>query len=70
MPTLRDYANNRLDDYEKKCPCGSGNQREAQYDGWAIFLCYTCPKCHKEKMSKYRSDIRDHYECDEPIEED
>jgi hypothetical protein len=52
------------------CPCGSGNPPSAQADGYGIFLCYTCDKCYKKKMAKYRSDIRERYECDEPIEED
>ena len=42
--------------------------REAQYDGYGIFLCYTCPMCHGVKMSQWRTDIMDRYECDEPIE--
>lgn len=67
MPTLKDYAWNILD---RKCQCGSGREQEAQYDGHGIFLCNTCTKCHKEKMSRYRSDIHERYECDEPIEED
>lgn len=52
----------------QECPCGSGEFPEVQYDGYNIFLCYTCPKCEKEKMSRYRRDIHERYECDEPIE--
>jgi hypothetical protein len=44
--------------------------RSAQYDGHGIFLTYTCPKCHREKMAGFRADIRDRYETDEPIEDD
>jgi hypothetical protein len=50
------------------CPCGSKEYPEPQFDGYGIFLCYTCSKCEKERMSRYRSDIRERYECDEPIE--
>lgn len=50
------------------CGCGSGECREAQYDGYGIFLTYTCTKCHARKMGMYRSDIGSRYECDEPIE--
>ena len=42
----------------------------ANYDGYGIFLCYVCPDCEDEKMSHFRSDINERYECDEPIEED
>jgi len=48
----------------------SRDERDAQYDGHGIFLCYTCPKCHKEKMKGYRSDIMERYEAEEAIEED
>jgi hypothetical protein len=50
------------------CRCGSGKEQEAQYDGHGIFLCYTCEDCHADAMSRYRPDIMDAYECDEPIE--
>lgn len=59
-----------MDYNPKPCPCGSGELREAQYDGHGIFLTYTCPKCEDEKMGKYRPDIHERYECDEPIDED
>ena len=52
------------------CPCGSGEYPEEQYDGYGIFLCYTCSKCEKEQMGRWRSDIHERYECDEPIEPD
>lgn len=42
--------------------------RYAQYDGHGIFLTFTCHKCHKAKMSRYRPDIHTRYQCDEPIE--
>lgn len=45
------------------------DDREAQYDGYGIFLCYTCPTCYDVKMSRYRPDIFDHYEADESIED-
>jgi hypothetical protein len=57
-------------EFQKKCPCGSGEFPDAQHDGYGIFLCYTCDKCEEEKMKRYRSDIHERYECDEPIEED
>lgn len=50
------------------CACGSGEYREAQYDGYGIFLTYTCCKCHSGKMRGYRSDIHEAYDCDEPID--
>ena len=52
------------------CPCGSGKFPTAQYDGYNIFLCYTCPKCEREKMAGYRRDIHTRYNTDEPIDDD
>ena len=54
----------------KPCSCGSGLPRKEQLDGHGIFLCYTCPKCEKERMSGWRSDIHERYEADEPIDEE
>jgi len=54
----------------QQCWCGSGEYPNANYDGHGIFLCYSCSKCHAEKMKGYRPDIFESYECDEPIEED
>lgn len=51
-----------------KCECGSGLEREPDYDGYGIFLFYSCKKCWAKKISHYRKDIYEHYECDEPIE--
>jgi hypothetical protein len=51
------------------CPCGSGEYPEAQFDGYGIFMCYTCVECEKKKMSKWRSDIHERYDADEPIDE-
>lgn len=56
----------------QQCPCGSGEYPQAQHDADGIFLCYTCDKCEKEKLSKYRADIftRSSADYDEQIEED
>jgi len=51
-----------------ECSCGSGNGRFPLYDGYGIFLTYGCPSCEEEKLSGFRSDIMDQYECDELIE--
>jgi hypothetical protein len=56
-----------------ECPCGSGEWPEMQYDGRGIELCYTCEKCHKERMRRWRPDILEYYtqeDVDEQIEED
>jgi hypothetical protein len=53
-----------------ECPCGSKEYPDVQYDGYQIFLCYTCSKCEREKMRHYRPDIKERYQCDEPIEEE
>ena len=56
----------------QKCPCGSGEYPEGQYDARGIFLCYTCFKCEAVKLSGYRLDVlhNPNYECDEAIEGD
>ena len=54
----------------KLCSCGSGEQSYWLRDGYGIELCKVCDKCEKEKLSHYRSDIMERYDCDEPIEED
>ena len=54
----------------QQCPCGSGEYPNAQYDGYNIFLCYTCSKCHEGRMAGWRSDIHERYVADEPIEEE
>jgi hypothetical protein len=55
---------------ERTCPCGSGLPRTAQHDGYGIFLCFACPKCRHERVSAFRPDIFERYECDEDIEPD
>ena len=52
----------------RTCPCGSGLPRTAQYDGYGIFLCYTCDRCEKKRMAEFRPDIRTRYDTDEQIE--
>lgn len=46
--------------------------RSKNYDARGIFLTYTCPKCHREKMGAYRKDVLDdpNYWHDEPLYED
>lgn len=55
-----------------KCNCGSGLKGWPRYDARGIFLCYTCSKCHAEKMARYRSDVLTdpNYWHDEPIEDE
>ena len=52
------------------CPCGSQEYGEWQYDARGIELCKTCPKCHREKMARYRPEVLtdSQYECTEAIE--
>lgn len=52
----------------KPCPCGSGEPRHSLYDGHGIFMTFACGKCEKAKVTKFRPDIFEQYECDEPIE--
>jgi len=41
-----------------------------EHDGYGIPLCRVCDKCFDQKMSRYRRDIKERYQCDEPIEDD
>jgi len=54
------------------CTCGSGLHSAWQHDARGIELCRTCPKCHEQKMSKYRPDVLtdSNYWADERIDED
>ena len=53
---------------QKLCGCGSGLPRQEVRDGYGIFLCFCCQQCKTEKLSGYRKDIFEHYDCDEPID--
>ena len=55
---------------ENQCLCGSGKQHHETYDGYGIYLCKVCDDCENLKMSNYRSDINERYDCDEQIESD
>lgn len=57
---------------EIECACGSGLIQEAQYDARGIYLCATCPKCEKEKLSQYRPDVLtdSNYWHDEPLDDE
>lgn len=48
------------------------DNRSAQHDARGIFLTYTCPKCHADKMAGYRQDVLTdpNYWHDEPIDGD
>ena len=53
------------------CDCGSGQDAEWEFDGQGIALVKACPKCKKQKLSKYRPEILRGYtqaDVDEPIE--
>jgi hypothetical protein len=53
-----------------RCFCNSGQPTEAQFDGYGIFLCYTCERCHVMTMQRYRRDIMERYDACEQIEPD
>ena len=55
---------------EDKCNCGSGKYHRNIYDGYGIYLCKVCDDCEKRNLSRYRSDIMEHYDADEDIESD
>ena len=52
----------------KLCGCNSGEERYEYKDGHGIFLFFACSKCYDQKRSRYRDDIFERYQCDEPIE--
>ena len=54
----------------RKCACGSGDIRFPLYDGKGIFMTYACSQCEDSKISEFRSDIMEDYDCDEQVDED
>jgi len=52
------------------CGCGSGHEPSWENDGYGIPLFLACDKCWQQQRKKYRVDVFDRYECDEPIEPD
>ena len=55
---------------QQPCRCGSGEYPWARKDGHGIFLTYACSSCWAEQRKRYRPDIMERYECDEPIDEE
>lgn len=55
----------------RPCPCGSGLMSYWRRDARGIELCRTCPKCHDEKMGRYRPEVltNANYDHDEPIDD-
>lgn len=53
-----------------RCNCGSGNESYWEVDGYGIPLCKVCPSCKAEQMKRYRKDINDQYDAEEPISDD
>ena len=54
----------------EKCSCGSGETPYPIYDGYGIYLSRVCSDCEPKVLSKFRKDILEAYDCDEPIDED
>jgi hypothetical protein len=54
------------------CPCGSGKPFiGTEHDGHGIYLFrYCCDDCYDHQLKRFRDDIFERYECDEPIDED
>jgi len=58
---------------KQKADCTYGNHLQESYwlhDGHGIPLCKVCDACKKEQLKRYRVDILEPYEADEPIEPD
>lgn len=51
--------------------CDRG-QRFAIHDARGIFCCYACPRCEREKRSRFRAEVftDPNYAADEPIEDE
>lgn len=67
---MKPYSQDNDEDHDyMKCSCGSGLEKDAEYDARGIFLTYVCDKCRDEKLSHYRRDVLENsnYECDEEI---
>ena len=61
------------DDFDpKKCMCGSGLEKDEEYDARGIFLTYACRQVPEQKLGGYRSDVLTdaNYWADEAIEGD
>lgn len=56
-------------EWRLRCHCGSGLYKFELKDGHGIFLTYACEKCEESKLGKFRPDIMERYEADEPIED-
>jgi hypothetical protein len=56
----------------RPCTCGSGLPSRWQKDARGIELCRTCPRCHSERMSHYRTEVLTdpNYAHDEPIDDE
>ena len=62
-----------MDDFDpKKCSCGSGLEKDAEYDARGIFLTYACGMPGEQKLGSYRSEVLfdPNYWADEAIDED
>jgi len=52
------------------CNCGSKKPAYWLNDGHGIPLCKVCEDCEEKKLKRYRPDILDSYEAEEPIDSD
>lgn len=52
-----------------ECSCGSGEIAYTIYDGYGIYLSKVCSECESRVVSRFRKDIFEAYECDEPIDD-
>jgi len=57
-----------MNEDNNKCQCGSGHVPYSIYDGYGIFIRKVCKECEDNLLKKYRKDIFENYDCDEPID--
>lgn len=51
----------------KICTCGSGKERYELLDASAVFVCFVCQDCEKEKKAQYDPRIFEQsYDPDQP----
>ena len=70
ISAMNEIPNGNATPKVQTCSCGSDHAPYWFNDGHGIPLFKGCPRCAKNKLKGYRSDIMDSYQSDEPIDSD
>jgi len=54
----------------RTCTCGSGLPAKQHFDGYGIYIFIACSRCYSDKRARFRKDIFERYETDEPIDDE